>query len=106
MNIKAGDYVSADFSTLTLAQLRAKAKDLGMVSVTGFKKAELIQLLTDVAEKEKTREQKEVKTTNTVSEPSTVTTTNTVKGTNESDVSRQPSREKHTSASRTSDKRS
>ncbi|MBC7960996.1 MAG: transcription termination factor Rho [Vallitaleaceae bacterium] len=40
--------MSTDYSGLTLAELRQAAKALGMVSVTGFKKSELAQLLTDV----------------------------------------------------------
>ncbi len=45
--------MSTDFSELTLAELRQAAKALGLVSVTGFKKAELAQLLTDAEAKKK-----------------------------------------------------
>lgn len=53
--------MSKDYSKLTLAQLRSEAKELGMVSVTGFKKAELVELLTGVAEKAKSKEDNKAK---------------------------------------------
>lgn len=43
--------MSTDYSKLTLAELRQAAKALGLVSVTGFKKTELVQLLSDAEAK-------------------------------------------------------
>ena len=48
-----------DYSTLTLAELRQSAKELGLRSVTSFKKAELIQLLTEVETKKKEKKQEQ-----------------------------------------------
>lgn len=48
-----------DYSKFTLAELRKKAKEIGLRSVTSFKKAELVQLLTEVEEKKKEKEKKE-----------------------------------------------
>lgn len=50
--------MSTDYSNYTLAQLRQAAKSIGMVSVTGFKKAELIQLLSEVEMKKQNKESK------------------------------------------------
>lgn len=43
--------MSIDYSKYSLAELRKAAKELGIVSVTGFKKTELIQLLLEVEAK-------------------------------------------------------
>lgn len=43
-----------EYSKLTLAQLREKAKDIGLRSVTTFKKGELIELLSNIAVKSST----------------------------------------------------
>lgn len=40
--------MNTDYSKYTLAELRKAAKELGIVSVTGFKKSELIQLLSNI----------------------------------------------------------
>ena len=51
--------MSIDYSKMTLAQLRELAKELGMRSVTSFKKAELVALLSGVQEKEEAKALKE-----------------------------------------------
>ncbi|MCT4542262.1 MAG: transcription termination factor Rho [Vallitalea sp.] len=43
--------MSTDFTKVTLAELRKKAKELGIRSITKFKKAELIQILKEVETK-------------------------------------------------------
>ncbi|PKM50857.1 MAG: transcription termination factor Rho [Firmicutes bacterium HGW-Firmicutes-7] len=43
--------MNTDYSKFTLAELRQAAKAIGIVSLTGFKKSELIQLLTNVEAK-------------------------------------------------------
>jgi transcription termination factor Rho len=50
------NFVDTDYSKLTLVQLRKEAKEIGLVSVTGFKKAELVQLLSDVEKKQSDKE--------------------------------------------------
>lgn len=56
--------MSVEYSKMTLVQLRAKAKEIGLRSVTSFKKAELVQLLSDIQAKEEAKirlaEKKEV----------------------------------------------
>jgi transcription termination factor Rho len=57
--------VTIDYSKLTLAELRKKAKEIGLRSVTSFRKGELVQLLTEV-EAKKTEKVSEEKETNVV----------------------------------------
>lgn len=47
--------MSLDYSKMTLVQLRAEAKIIGLRSVTSFKKAELVQLLSDIKTKEEAK---------------------------------------------------
>ncbi len=47
--------LSVDYSKMTVVQLREKAKEIGLRSVTSFKKAELVQLLTDIQAKEEAK---------------------------------------------------
>jgi transcription termination factor Rho len=56
--------VQTDYSKYTLAELRKAAKSIGIVSVTGFKKNELIQLLTEVEAKNQEKQQTETKIEN------------------------------------------
>lgn len=49
--------MQTDYSKYTLAELRRAAKEIGIVSLTGFKKSELIQLLTDVEAKNLEKQQ-------------------------------------------------
>ena len=51
--------MSVDYSKMTLVQLRAKAKEIGLRSVTSFKKAELVLLLTEIQMKEDAKVQKD-----------------------------------------------
>lgn len=44
--------MAMDYAKMTLVQLREKAKELGMRSVTTFKKGELVELLSNIQEKE------------------------------------------------------
>ena len=48
--------MSVDYSKMKLPELREKAKSIGLRSVTTFKKAELVQLLTDIQSKEEAKE--------------------------------------------------
>ncbi|GKX28034.1 hypothetical protein SH1V18_05140 [Vallitalea longa] len=48
--------MSTDFKKFTLAELRKKAKEIGIRSVTTFKKAELVQILTEVEAKQQKEE--------------------------------------------------
>lgn len=57
--------MTIDYSKLTLAELRKKAKEIGLRSVTSFRKGELVQLLTEV-EAKKTEKVSEEKETNVV----------------------------------------
>ncbi len=54
--------MSIDYSKMTLAQLREKAKELGMRSVSTFRKGELVKLLSDIQEKEEKKEHKKTDT--------------------------------------------
>lgn len=49
--------MQTDYSKYTLAELRKAAKAIGIVSLTGFKKNELIQLLTDLEAKNQDKQQ-------------------------------------------------
>lgn len=49
--------MSTDFKKFTLAELRKKAKEIGIRSVTTFKKAELVQILTEVEAKQQGKEE-------------------------------------------------
>ncbi|WP_304943354.1 transcription termination factor Rho [Vallitalea guaymasensis] len=51
--------MSTDFKKFTLAELRKKAKEIGIRSVTTFKKAELVQILTEVEAKQQGKEEKQ-----------------------------------------------
>lgn len=51
--------MSTDFKKFTLAELRKKAKEIGIRSVTTFKKAELVQILTEVEAKQQKEENNE-----------------------------------------------
>ncbi len=48
-----------DYSKYSLAELRLEAKSVGMVRVTGFKKAELAQLLTEIQAKKVIKQEQE-----------------------------------------------
>ncbi|MCT4596838.1 MAG: transcription termination factor Rho [Vallitalea sp.] len=51
--------MSTDFNKFTLAELRVKAKEIGIRSITTFKKAELVKILTEVeAKKQENQNQK------------------------------------------------
>jgi transcription termination factor Rho len=53
--------MSTDFNKFTLAELRVKAKEIGIRSITTFKKAELVKILTEVeAKKQENQNQKSV----------------------------------------------
>ncbi len=52
--------MSVDYAKMTLVQLRAKAKEIGLRSVTSFKKAELVELLGDIQKKEEAKEKKKL----------------------------------------------
>lgn len=54
--------MSVDYSKMTLVQLRAKAKEIGLRSATSFKKAELVMLLTEIQIKEDAKAQKDQET--------------------------------------------
>jgi transcription termination factor Rho len=54
--------LSVDYSKMTLVQLRAKAKEIGLRSATSFKKAELVMLLTEIQIKEDAKAQKDQET--------------------------------------------
>jgi len=51
--------VYKDYSKYSLAELRLEAKSVGMVRVTGFKKAELAQLLTEIQAKKVIKQEQE-----------------------------------------------
>lgn len=51
--------MSVDYSKMTLVELRAKAKEIGLRSVTSFKKAELVELLTGIQAKEVAKAKKQ-----------------------------------------------
>lgn len=52
--------MSTDFKKFTLAELRKKAKEIGIRSVTTFKKAELVQILTEVEAKQQGKEEEKL----------------------------------------------
>jgi len=49
--------MNTDYSQFTVVKLREMAKELGIMKVNGFKKAELVQILTQASLKEKTNEE-------------------------------------------------
>lgn len=49
--------MSTDFNKFTLAELRVKAKEIGIRSITTFKKAELVKILTEVEAKKQENQQ-------------------------------------------------
>lgn len=51
--------MSTEYHNYTLAELRKKAKEIGIRSVTKFKKAELIQLLTEIQAKQEAKNDNE-----------------------------------------------
>lgn len=49
--------MSTDFKKMTLAQLRQLGKEIGIRSITTFKKAELVQILTEIEAKKQEKEE-------------------------------------------------
>ncbi len=55
-NGRGAHNMSTDFKKMTLAELRKLGKEIGIRSITTFKKAELVQILSEIEAKQQEKE--------------------------------------------------